>query len=143
VNDPEGKSMKEPQAGQVMPMIAVPSVDEAREFYVERLGFGHMMGVLGSDGKLDFCTVIRDGGKIMFTRSSAPHTGAPAVELYFRVEDVDDFHHRLAGAGVEVTQPENMWWGDRVFIAIDLNGYRLWFYQTVAEPLPPAGSKIV
>jgi hypothetical protein len=40
-----------------MPMISVDSADEAREFYVEKLGFEHMMGMLGKDGRLDFCTV--------------------------------------------------------------------------------------
>jgi hypothetical protein len=34
------------QNAQLMPMISVDSVDQARAFYVDKLGFGHMMGML-------------------------------------------------------------------------------------------------
>lgn len=129
------------QPAQIMPMIQVQDVDGTREFYVEKLGFSHMMGVLGSDGKLDFCTVVREGGKVMFTRS--PEAAAPAVELYFQTERVDDYHRQVSAAGVETTRPENMWWGDRVFIATDPNGLRIWFYETVSDPIPPEGAKII
>ena len=40
--------------GQVMPMIAVESVDPIRDFYVDKLGFQHVMGMIGKDGQLDF-----------------------------------------------------------------------------------------
>ena len=42
---------------QLMAMIYVDSVEQAREFYVDKLGFTHMMGMLGKDGQMDFCTV--------------------------------------------------------------------------------------
>jgi uncharacterized glyoxalase superfamily protein PhnB len=135
--------MSERQSGYVMPMISVQSVDDTRTFYVERLGFGHKMGVLGNDGKLDFCTVTRDGGNIMFTRATTPEVAPPRVELYFQVSEIDTYHQSVVDAGVPATQPEDMWWGDRVFIATDLNGYRLWFYETVGEVVPPPGAKIV
>jgi hypothetical protein len=32
---------------------------------------------------------------------------------------------------------------DRTFKIQDPYGYQLWFYQTVAEPKPPQGAKIV
>ena len=35
------------------------------------------------------------------------------------------------------------WWGDRTFKVMDPNGYEVWFYQTVGEPKPPQGMKIV
>ena len=56
---------------QLMPMISVESVDQARTFYVEKLGFGHMMGMLGKDGRLDFCTVTLGGAKVMLQRPQA------------------------------------------------------------------------
>ncbi|HEX5322203.1 MAG TPA: VOC family protein [Capsulimonadaceae bacterium] len=130
------------QPSQIMPMIAVPSVDAAREFYVNKLGFGHQMGVLGKDGQLEFCTVVRDGAKIMFTRADGP-TPAPSVQIYFQVGDIDGYYSRLSSAGVACTDPENMWWGDRVFIATDNNGYKIWFYETVSEPAIPEGMKVV
>ena len=53
---------------QVMSMISIDSVDQARAFYVDKLGFDHMMGMLGKDGQLDFCTVTLNGAKVMLTR---------------------------------------------------------------------------
>jgi len=134
----------------LMPMIYVDSVDQAREFYIERLGFGHQMGMLGKDGHLDFCTVALGAAKIMFMRPQERIDGTDAtssrrpVEIYIPVDDVDAHHDRLKKNKVKLTTPlTDQWWGDRTFTVIDPFGYQLWFYQTVAEPTPPAGAKIV
>ena len=89
------------QNAQIMPMISVDSVDQARESYVEKLGFEHMMGMLGKDGRLDFCTVILGGAKVMFMRPQEKMDGAGAtsskrpVEIYIQVADVNAHHDRL------------------------------------------------
>ncbi len=128
---------------QVMPMVAVASVDVTRDFYVDKLGFDHLMAVVGNDGKLDFCTVVKDGGRIMFTRSESTELPAQTAQFYFQVHDVAKYHRQLRSMGVESTQPEDMWWGDRVFIVEDNNGIKVWFYESVTEPSPPPGMKIV
>ncbi len=135
---------------EVIPMIAVDSVDDLRDFYVEKLGFAHMMGVVGKDGQFDFCTVVRDGAKIMLMRPSEPVDGTrPSaakrpVEVYLEVSDVDALHDDVRKRGVQVTQPlETKWWGDRTFAVRDPYGYQIWFYQTVAEAKPPKGTKVV
>jgi len=53
------------QNAQLMAMIYVDSVEDARGFYVDKLGFTHMMGMLGKDGQLDFCTVSLGGARVM------------------------------------------------------------------------------
>src|SRR3954469_7384524 len=63
---PVGPAAERPAT--VMPIITVDSVDDARAFYVDKLGFGHMMGMLGKDGQLDFCTVTLGGARIMLNR---------------------------------------------------------------------------
>lgn len=128
---------------QVMPIVYVGSVDQARDFYVEKLGFTRLMAVVGNDGKLDFCTVVLDGGRIMFSRSEDSEAPKPSADFYFQVQDVDKYYSSLKDNGVSVSDLETMWWGDRVTIAEDNNGYRLWFYQSVSEPKPPQGIKIV
>src|SRR3989454_11310842 len=86
---------------QLMPMISVESVDQARAFYIEKLGFGHMMGMLGKDGQLDFCTVMLGGAKVMLMRppERTEGTGATSskrpVEIYLEVSDVDAYHDQL------------------------------------------------
>jgi len=133
-----------------MPIISVGSVDAIRTFYVEKLGFDHMMGVVGKDVQLDFCTVVLNGARLMFMRRpdgapvTRPSAGRQPVEIYLEVADVDRQHDRLKKAGVEITDPlKNQWWGDRTFKVMDPYGYEIWFYQTVGEVKPPEGAKIV
>ena len=61
--------MSQSVAGRVMPMIVVGSVDAIRNFYVDTLGFTHVMGMVGKDGQLDFCTVVMGEARIMFMRA--------------------------------------------------------------------------
>ena len=61
--------MSQSVAGRVMPMIVVRSVDAIRNFYVDTLGFTHVMGMVGKDGQLDFCTVVMGEARIMFMRA--------------------------------------------------------------------------
>ena len=138
--------MAEKVAGRIMPIIAVPSVDATRNFYVDTLGFQHVMGMIGKDGQLDFCTVVLGAASIMFNRSA----GAPAaagrqpVDIYLEVADVDALHATLKTKGVAISDPLTMqWWGDRTFKVMDPNGYEIWFYTNVAEPVPPTGAKFV
>ena len=134
-------------AGRVMPMITVQSVDAIRNFYVDRLGFSHVMGMVGKDGQLDFCTVVMGEARMMFMRApggTAAPAGKQPVEVYLEVEDVDALHQRLAKQGVAISDPLTLqWWGDRTFKVLDPNGYEIWFYTNVAEPTPPKGAKLV
>jgi uncharacterized glyoxalase superfamily protein PhnB len=142
--------MTKPARKDLMPIIAVDSVDEIRTFYVDTLGFDHVMGVVGKDGQFDFCTVVKDGARIMFARAPGTPAGAKSarakqpVEIYLEVSDVQVYHDTLKKKGVKVTDPLSMqWWGDRTFKVRDPYGYEIWFYQTVGEPKPPQGMKIV
>ena len=141
--------MNQVAAGTIMPMINVESVDELREYYIDKLGFGHMMGMMGKDGKLDFCTVTKGAARIMIIRSeealegTAPSARRP-VDIYLEVEDINAYHDEVAGRGVKVGEPlTDQWWGDRTFTVTDPYGYTLWFYQTVGDIVPPPGAKIV
>lgn len=138
------------QDAKLMAMIYVDSVDDARAYYVDRLGFSHLMGMLGKDGQLDFCTVALGGARIMLMRPAEGIAGTSAttdkrpVELYLEVADVDGYHGELRGRNIQLTSPlTNQWWGDRTFTIQDPYGYQIWFYQAVAEPKLPAGAKVV
>jgi uncharacterized glyoxalase superfamily protein PhnB len=129
-----------------MPIITVRSVDEVRDFYVERLGFDHLMGVVGKDGEFDFVTVVKEGARIMFARASAPMADRPKqpVAIYLEVGDVETYCRQLQRKGVKITESlTDQWWGDRTFKLMDPCGYEIWFYQTTGEPRPPEGMKIV
>ena len=133
--------------GQVMPMITVESVDAIRDFYVDKLGFQHVMGMVGKDGQLDFVTVVLGGARVMFSRAPGDtprRSGKQPVEIYLQVEDVEAYHSRVKRNGVKISDPLTLqWWGDRTFKVLDPNGYEIWFYTNVAEPKPPQGAKLV
>jgi uncharacterized glyoxalase superfamily protein PhnB len=141
------------RAAQVTPNIAVDDVEKLRSFYLEKLGFQHMMGIVGKDGKLDFCIVNRDGAMIMLSRpaertdgSAEKHATRRPLEIYIEVGDVDGYHDQIRGR-VKVSEPlKTQWWGDRNFGVDDPYGYRLWFYKTVQSfdtVQPPPGIKLV
>lgn len=101
------------------------------------------MAVVGNDGLLEFCTVLREGGRLMFNRATSEMSGMPATQFYFEVSDVETYRNQLVSSGLTPSPLENMWWGDRVTIVEDNNGLKLWFYQQVGDVKPPEGMKIV
>ncbi len=143
--------MSTPASKRVMPIIAVESVDAIRSFYVETLGFDHLRGVIGKDGQFDVCTVAKDGARIMFARapdkspSTRPAVAKQPVGIYLEVADVETYFGQISeNKGVKVTDPlTTQWWGDRTFKVMDPSGYEVWFYQTVGEPKPPQGARVV
>lgn len=142
--------MDEQTQAHVIPNFWLDSVEPVRDFYLEKLGFSHMMGVVGKDGKLDFAIVIRDGLQIMLGRPQKPLEGANpsrdrTVDIYLRVKDVDAFHTEVSKKDVKpVEKLETQWWGDRTFAVKDPYGYTLWFFQTVTTEIkPPPGVKMI
>jgi PhnB protein len=138
------------QNAQLMAMIYVKSVEQARSFYVDKLGFTHMMGMLGKDGLLDFCTVSLGGARVMLMRPAQEMRDTAAtgekrpVELYLEVENVEGFYEAVKKHGVKPTAPlTDQWWGDRTFTVLDPFGYQIWFYQSFGDPKPPKGAKVV
>jgi hypothetical protein len=95
--------LKYPEApAQVIPSFWVEEVETLRDFYLEKLGFGHMMGIVGKDGKFEFGIVRRDGIMVMMGRPQAPGTGiargqggARPLDIYFYVPNVDAFHDEV------------------------------------------------
>lgn len=133
----------------VVPNFWVEAVEPLRDFYLDKLGFEHMMGIVGKDGKLDFAIVRLEKAMVMMGRPQGPGeavTGAGGwrpVELYVYVPDVDAFHARVRDR-VRIESPlQTQWWGDRNFSVKDAYGYTLWFGQTVGELEPPPGVKVV
>lgn len=138
-------------AASIIPSFWVDAVEPVRDFYIEKLGFEHMMGIVGKDGRLDFCIVTRDGAMVMMGRpeeriegSAEAHPTRRPVEIYIQVKDVDRFHAEVVERGLEMAEPlTTQWWGDRTFAVMDPYGYQIWICQTVAEPIPPPGVKMI
>ena len=140
-----------PGGTSIIPSVWVDEIEPVRDFYIEKLGFSHMMGVVGRDGKLDTAIVQKDTAMIMLSRPTEPVSGSAldpkarrSVDLYIYVADVDGFHADVVRRGVRILEPlTTQWWGDRNFQVKDPAGYALWISQTVQEFVPPAGVTVV
>ena len=137
-----------PGGTSIIPSLWVDEIEPVRNFYIDQLGFGHMMGVVGRDGKLDTAIVQKDAAMIMLGRPPEPGSPDPkmrrSVDLYIYVADVDAYHAEVVQRGVHVHEPlTTQWWGDRNFQVKDPAGYLIWMTQTVAEFTPPAGVTVV
>ena len=140
-----------PGGTSIIPSVWVDEIEPVRDFYIEKLGFSHMMGVVGRDGKLDTAIVQKDAAMIMLSRPQEPVSGSAldpkarrCIDLHVYVADVDGFHADVVRRGVRVHEPlTTQWWGDRNFQVKDPAGYALWISQTVQEFVPPAGVTVV
>jgi PhnB protein len=62
--------------------------------------------------------------------------GAPTAAVNVYVHDIDTHYHRAESEGAQIVTPlEDMFWGDRRYEALDLEGHR-WHF---AERLPEIG----
>ena len=144
-------SQNEETQAAVVPNLFVASVNVQRDFYLEKLGFEHAMGVVGKDGEFDFCIVQRSGVQVMISRpendihgSQPEYPTQRPVDFYINVEDVDAYHQVVSDNGAPIVEElTTQWWGDRTFVVQDPYGYRIWFFQTVSAPTPPQGVTIV
>ena len=143
---------------QVVPNLIVESVEPLRSFYLEALGFEHRMGMVGKDGKLDFCIVVRSGAMVMLNRAQGEVAGAARrhptsrpLELYIEVADVDAYHEQVRRQAAITDALATQWWGDRNFSVTDPYGYKIWFFQNVTDwqtlvssgKVPPPGITLV
>ncbi len=108
----------------VYPTLAVPNVEDACAWYVDRLGFT-VRFVLGDPPAHG--AILLDSACVHFW-SGTPHISENW--LYFDIDNLDAMYERAISAGVKIERPpENHPWGMREFNAVDLNGYNIRFGQ--------------
>lgn len=62
--------------------------------------------------------------------------GNASVAFYLYVPDVDvSYNHAVAGGMVSVSEPEDMFWGDRTAVVSDPFGYS-WTFSTQVKQVP-------
>jgi PhnB protein len=111
------------------------STDTARELDFIRDAFGgeELARVVGADGAIGHAeTRIGDAVVLLF---DAPD-GWPATPCFLRlyVEDADETFRRATAAGATaVTEPTELFWGDKVGRVRDPLGNVWWIQQRVAE----------
>ena len=118
-------------AYSLAPILAVPDVQAAAEYYCDKLGF--TIGFLYGDPPTH-CGIHRgewtsEGAHIQLSYTDQPLPPKPQVGFYvFMGEDVDGLFERYRAAGVHIErEPTNEPWGMREFAIRDCNGYLLRF----------------
>ena len=126
------------ESWQASPILGVPNVRKAAEYYRDVLGFS-----LDPDGVFQptadepggvYAVVKRAGAWIhlQIRRGELPARARPAFErdVYIYVDAVDLLHQELTGRGAVIKQsPRNAPYGLRELEVEDLNGYRVTFAQ--------------
>jgi SAM-dependent methyltransferase len=69
---------------------------------------------------------------------SPQETGRATAMVNAYVTDIDSHYRRAASEGADIVTPlEDMFWGDRRYEALDLEGHRWHFAERVKDVLPP------
>ena len=136
----------------ITPCLTVRDVSESIDYYERTFGFEKGETMSGPDGSLVFGQLKYEGSVVvMLGRQGAPSckSKSPAssnvdcpIGLYVYCENVDDLYRRAEQAGATViSEPADMFWGDRTATFEDLDGYRWTFSTNVADFDPSKAPK--
>jgi uncharacterized glyoxalase superfamily protein PhnB len=127
----------------VYPRLAYRDEVAALEFLVRAFGFTerrearmeHPDGTLAWLQIGDGVVMIGRAGEHRHGLRSPLDAGGPTALVNVAVHGIDEHHRRARAQGARiVTEPEDMFWGDRRYEALDLEGHR-WHFS---ERLPDA-----
>jgi lactoylglutathione lyase len=125
---------------QVVPLLAVHSMDASLRFYVDRLGFRVTKQWIHND-KLEWCWLQLDGGALMlqevvpaekYTRELEGKVGL-GISLNFVCRDALAFYHAVTTRGIASKRP---FVGNRMWVTSlkDPDGYDLHFESPTDVP---------
>ena len=119
---------------RIVPILPVPDVAAAVEYYRDRLGF-EVLFMHSPEGVGDYAGVSRGGCDIHFNQGAAPELPNTGTALYLQVRDVDRFYAEIRQRGalppgfprvfpaIREHAPEDKDYGLRDTIFVDPNGY--------------------
>jgi uncharacterized glyoxalase superfamily protein PhnB len=131
------------QVPTLIPYFTVQSTSEAIQFYERAFGFQwDNVSEASSSGEVEHVEMSYKDILIMFSLEGA--FGSPLkapmslkmempLTLYIYCDDVDALYRQAKAAGAQVLmEPNDAFWGDRVFQVQDRDGYR-WMFAAPLE----------
>ncbi|MDJ0640448.1 MAG: VOC family protein [Paracoccaceae bacterium] len=112
----------------VYPTLAVPSVKDTCDWYIDKLGFAlrFFWGDPPTHG-----AIWLDQACVHFWQ------GTPQLNdnwLYFDISDLDAMYARATANSIQISRPPEIYpWCMREFNAVDLNGYNIRFGQHIGN----------
>lgn len=138
-NPPEGMP-------RVTPYLFYDDLAAALDWLGKAFGLARRMSMPGPDGTLMHAEMTLQDGVIMMgqpgmeARCVSPRSkdGVNTQSLYIYVDDVDAHcaNARAAGATI-VREPEDQFWGDRMYTALDLEGHHGWSFAQCMRVVTP------
>lgn len=128
-------------------VLGVRDIQQARSFYQKTLGFQQQFALPRSDGELTLVVLNFGSSTLLLGRLDELHYEHKArarkirkgpyglgVTLTLLVPDLEKVYKAVKKAGVEILlEPIEEFYGDRVFMFIDADGYEWKISQTIRQ----------
>ncbi len=130
-------------AQRLMPRLSYADAPAAIEFLCRAFGFEENARFAPA-GTVVYSEIALNG-EVLFAIGS-PHEnvksprdlGGLSIELFCYVDDVDRHYEQAKAAGATILSvPEDKFWGDRSYGAMDCEGYRWTFRKNVTQVVLP------
>lgn len=144
-----------PRIKSLTPMLVVESVERARDFYCQKLGFD-CLNSMEWEGKLGWCILGTGGTRPGWAKANTDPKDVPCnveimlsadggecvgscratrrgVIMYFYPEDVVALHGVFKSRGAPVSELRTTFYHMTEFTVEDPDGYQLWFGAATAE----------
>ena len=130
---------------RITPNVFYDDPAAALEWLAKAFGFEMRMSMPGPDGGVMHAEMQVADGVIMMSPTAgsdawkSPRSlgGSVTLGLYIYVDDVDAHCARARSAGATiVSEPEDMFWGDRTYVVEDPERHRWTFAQRVRDVSP-------
>ena len=120
------------KAARVIPVLRIFSVEKAREFYLDFLGFTVDWEHRFDDDAPLYIQVSRGGMSLHLSEHHGD--GTPGSVVFADISGLDGFHREITGRGYRYLRPgvEDMPWGTREMQVIDPFGNRIRFSEAKA-----------
>ena len=135
-----------PPAGmpRMIPYLFYNDLPAALDWLAKAFGLETRMSMAGPEGQVMHAEMqLRDAVIMMGPASDEQGSKSPAdlpgvnQSLYVYVDDVNAHHQQAKKAGARImSEPEDMFWGDRMYYAQDIEGHHWNFAQHVREVAP-------
>ena len=131
---------------RITPYLYYEDVAKALDWLAAAFGFRERLRMPAPDGSIGHAEVELADGVIMLGRPNAEYRnpkrlGGVTQNIYVYVDDVDKHFERAKRAGAEIlAEPEDQFYGDRRYGAVDPEGHE-WYFATHVRDVAPEDMK--
>lgn len=127
------------------PYLYYRDVSAALDWLARAFGFTQRFSLPGKDGSIMHAEMGLEDAVFMMgcanaesqMQQSPQDLGGVNQSLFIYVDDVDAHYEHARASGAKILmEPDEMFWGDRIYAAADLEGHQ-WTFATHVKDIPP------